>query len=122
MISSSDMPSNGQRPGTGADDSAESSSPSTGKHVGAVLPMRPLPCPGHPRFRDSIDHLVQVGGEDVVALGSDYDGIACTLRGLEHVSAIDAIERALDAAGVAGARIAKIMGGNARRVIEAVLA
>ena len=70
---------------------------------------------------DTIDHVNRVAGEDFVALGSDFDGIAYTVRGLENFSRIDRLASALAGRGHPAERIAKVMGGNARRVIDAVL-
>jgi membrane dipeptidase len=67
-----------------------------------------------------IDHMVQVMGEDAVALGSDFDGIETVPRGLEDVSKLPNLTRALLSHGYAPARVRKILGGNALRVFRQV--
>ncbi len=42
-----------------------------------------------------IDHAVKVGGIDAVGIGSDFDGVFCTPRGLEDVSKFPNLTRAL---------------------------
>ena len=67
-----------------------------------------------------IDHILSAGGEDVLALGSDFDGISSAPNGLEDVSKtgrlIDKVEKKY------GSRIAeKFSGGNYRRVFREIL-
>lgn len=66
-----------------------------------------------------IDHMVGVGGIDVVGLGSDFDGIAATPVGLEEVSKLPDLTAALLERGYAEADLAKLLGGNWRRVFAA---
>jgi membrane dipeptidase len=67
-----------------------------------------------------IDHMVKHGGVGCVAMGSDFDGISSTPRGLENASTFPAIGRALRRRGYSPEEIARIMGGNALRVFRAV--
>ncbi len=67
-----------------------------------------------------IDHMVRHGGAGCVAMGSDFDGISSTPRGLENASRFPAIARALRRRGYSPGQIARIMGGNALRVFRAV--
>lgn len=67
-----------------------------------------------------LDHMLSLGGENHVGLGSDFDGIDRKVVNLEHGgqyhNLIDAILKAY------GDEIArKICGGNFKRVLEAVL-
>lgn len=67
----------------------------------------------------AILHVARVAGIDHVGLGSDFDGSTTTGFDTAH---IDAVTEALLAAGMAPADIAKVMGGNAVRLLRAGLA
>jgi membrane dipeptidase len=68
-----------------------------------------------------IDHVVKViGNADNVGLGSDFDGIESTPKGLENIGKISAITEELRARGYKEADIRKILGGNFMRVFNAV--
>ncbi|HWP68510.1 MAG TPA: membrane dipeptidase, partial [Rectinemataceae bacterium] len=71
---------------------------------------------------DHIDHIVQVGGIETAAIGSDFDGY----RGIEGHVLADASEfpllsRALAHRGYSTGEIEKIMWRNWERVISAIL-
>jgi len=72
------------------------------------------------RAVDHIDHLARVGGVGCVAMGSDFDGISSTPRGLENASKFPVLARALARRGYTPEQVAAIMGGNALRVFRAV--
>ncbi len=66
----------------------------------------------------AIVHAVRVAGIDHVGLGSDFDGATTTGLDTAHIAGItDALLRA----GMSEADIAKVMGGNALRIIAAGL-
>jgi membrane dipeptidase len=67
-----------------------------------------------------IDHVVKIAGIDAVGIGSDFDGIQCTPRGLDDVSKFPNLTRALLEKGYSVAGIRKIFGGNVLRVMRAV--
>ena len=67
----------------------------------------------------AIVHAARVAGIDHVGLGSDFDGATTTGLDTAHVAAITA---ALLRAGMAEGDIAKVMGGNALRIIGAGIA
>jgi membrane dipeptidase len=67
----------------------------------------------------AILHAVRVAGIDHVGLGSDYDGATTVGFDAAHVAAVT---DALLQAGMAEADIAKVMGGNAARLLAAGLA
>ncbi len=66
----------------------------------------------------AIAHVRNLVGIDHVGLGSDYDG---AIAARFDTSRLDAITQALIDAGFSDADIAKVMGGNVLRVLEAVL-
>ncbi len=69
---------------------------------------------------DHIEHVIRVtGSADHVGLGSDYDGISATPKGLEHAGKLIAITEELKARGHSEQEIRKILGGNFLRVFEA---
>src|SRR5580700_6940785 len=67
-----------------------------------------------------IDHAVKIGGIDAVGIGSDFDGVFCTPRGLEDVSKFPNLTRALLEKGYSAEDIRKIYGGNTLRLMRAV--
>lgn len=75
--------------------------------------------PGIEEVVRHIDHMCEVGGPEVVGLGSDFDGIAQTPVGLEDVSCVPALTAALLARGYSEADLVKILGGNWARVFAA---
>jgi membrane dipeptidase len=67
-----------------------------------------------------IRHIKKVGGIDVIAVGSDFDGICPDLE-IKHMGEIGKLTSALDFAGFSATEIEKIMHKNALRVIQDVL-
>ncbi len=67
-----------------------------------------------------IDHAVQVGGIDVVGIGTDFDGVSCVPPDLDSYSKFPALTRALLEKGYSADDIKKIYGGNLLRVMRAV--
>ena len=80
----------------------------------ARLPPVPLA-----RLVDHIAHIVDVAGIDHVCLGSDFDGVAATPRGLENVARLPVLTAALRGRGYPPGDVEKILGGNVLRVLEA---
>ncbi|ARU62548.1 hypothetical protein CBW65_17450 [Tumebacillus avium] len=67
-----------------------------------------------------VDHILELGGEDHLGIGSDFDGIERTLTDLRHGEDLPNLqERLLQAYGEPIMK--KIMGGNFKRVIDSVL-
>lgn len=66
-----------------------------------------------------IDHMCELAGPEVVALGSDFDGITETPRGLEDVTRLPALTAALLERGYSEAVLEGILGGNWKRVFKA---
>lgn len=69
---------------------------------------------------DHIDYIAELVGDQHVALGSDFDGIGSTPRGLEDISRLPLLLSAMKARGWPQKTIAGIAGGNALRLIESV--
>ena len=69
---------------------------------------------------DHIVHVIDVAGEDVPALGSDFDGFVIPPVGLEDAADLPHLTAALSSRGLPVRVIEKILGGNALRVLDAV--
>ncbi len=67
-----------------------------------------------------IDHAIKVAGIDHVGIGSDFDGISSVPKGLEDISKMPSLTRALLKRGYSESDIRKILGGNHLRVLRAV--
>lgn len=68
---------------------------------------------------DHIDYLVRMAGVDHVGLGSDFDGISSAPKGLNDVTGLPLITKALLQRGYSKADIRKILGENFLRVFRA---
>ena len=69
---------------------------------------------------DHILHIINVAGDDVPALGSDFDGFVVPPTGLEDVAALPNLTVALSRRGVVPRVLEKILGDNVMRVLDAV--
>ena len=67
-----------------------------------------------------LEHLVRVGGEDVACLGSDWDGMIVTPRDMPTASELPVLVDHMLRRGWPEPRIAKVLGANYLRVMEAV--
>jgi membrane dipeptidase len=67
-----------------------------------------------------VAHVVNVGGEDCAAIGSDFDGMIVPPADLADVRALPTLVRALLDAGLPAPTVAKILGANYLRVVDAV--
>jgi membrane dipeptidase len=67
-----------------------------------------------------IDHIVKIAGMDAVGIGADYDGVGCVPEGLEDVSKMPQLTRALLEKGYSARQIRKIYGENTLRLMRAV--
>ena len=67
------------------------------------------------RVADHIEHVARVGGEDCVALGSDFDGFLPLPRGLRDAGDLPRLTEILWRRGWRGARLSKLLGENALR-------
>ena len=69
-------------------------------------------------FARHVAHMIEVMGPSHVAIGSDLDGLITPASGLESHAGLWAIAMHVRAAGIDGAALAGLMGGNALRVLE----
>jgi membrane dipeptidase len=69
---------------------------------------------------DHVDHVRQIAGIDHLGLGSDFDGITSTPRGLEDVSRYPHLLAELLRRGYTAEDLEKIAGGNLLRVFRRV--
>ncbi len=65
-----------------------------------------------------IEHVVNVGGEDAVALGSDFDGFMPLVRGLRDVADLPRLTQILWDRGFGERRLRKLLGENALRMFS----
>jgi membrane dipeptidase len=71
-------------------------------------------------FLDHVEHVIQVGGADAIALGSDFDGMIVPAKGMEDVTVYPRITEGLLARGQPREVVRKALGENALRVITEV--
>jgi membrane dipeptidase len=69
---------------------------------------------------DHVLHVLDVAGEDVCALGSDFDGFVVPPVGLEDIAALPNLTVAMSRRGIAPRVLEKVLGGNVLRVLDAV--
>jgi len=68
---------------------------------------------------DHIDYMVNMAGEDCVAIGSDFDGIPAAPLGVSGSDFYPALEAELKSRGYTEERVKKIFSENFLRVLEA---
>jgi len=74
------------------------------------------------RIADHIEHVAKVGGEDCVALGSDFDGFMTLPRGLRDAADLPRVTELLWRRGWREPALRKLLGENALRYFEAAAA
>ncbi len=67
---------------------------------------------------DHLEHVVEVAGEDAVALGSDFDGFVPLPRGMRDVRDLPRITQVLWRRGFGERRLTKLLGENFLRYFE----
>jgi membrane dipeptidase len=67
---------------------------------------------------DHIEHVAAVGGEDCVALGSDYDGFMPLVRGMRDAADLPRVTELLWRRGWRAPQLHKLLGENALRFFE----
>ena len=73
------------------------------------------------RVLDHVDHIVKVASVDNVGLGSDFDGIETTPKGLEDVTRMPYLTEGLLKRGYKEDDIRKVLGENFLRVFRQVI-
>ncbi len=71
------------------------------------------------RIADHIEHVARVGGEDCVALGSDFDGFLPLPRGLRDAADLPRLTELLWRRGWRAPALTKLLGENALRYFAA---
>jgi membrane dipeptidase len=79
--------------------------------------LQPVPLA---RVVDHIEHIVRLVGVNHVGVGSDFDGIQATPRGLSSVAELPNLTAELLSRGYTEEDVVKILGGNILRVMEEV--
>jgi membrane dipeptidase len=89
--------------------------------VGVIFVAAYLGNPFSPiaHIADHIEHVVKVGGEDCVALGSDYDGFAPLARGMRDAADLPRLTQVLWDRGWRAPALRKLLGENALRYFSA---
>ena len=82
--------------------------------------LQALPRPGVERVADHIEHAVSVAGVEHVGIGTDYDGIEVTVRGLEDISRFPLLWDVLRRRGFSRREVELIAGKNFLRVLKSV--
>ncbi len=88
--------------------------------IGLCLARSFVGRPGVEGFADHIEHALRVGGEDCVALGSDWDGAIVPVAGLDDVTGLPRLTDVLLRRGHSADTVRKILGENALRAISDV--
>jgi membrane dipeptidase len=88
--------------------------------IGVIFSRRYLGAEDLHGVCNHLEHLIRVGGEDLPALGSDYDGMVTPPAGLEDVSCLPNLTAALLHRGLSERQVRKILGENALRVLQDV--
>jgi membrane dipeptidase len=74
------------------------------------------------RIADHIEHVAKVGGEDCVALGSDFDGFMPLPRGIRDAADLPRLTEVLWRRGWRQPALRKLLGENALRYFDAAAA
>lgn len=91
----------------------------TGGAIGVIFAPRFVGQDGLGGIVAHLRHLLDIGGEDTVAIGSDWDGFVRPAKGLASPADLPYLTQALLQAGLSVRVIHKLLGGNALRVLAA---
>ena len=70
---------------------------------------------------EHIKYMINVGGEDFVALGSDFDGFSPPLKDLENIAKTEVLFEKLKRNGISERQLEKLKITNAERIIKEIL-
>jgi membrane dipeptidase len=70
------------------------------------------------RVADHVEHVAKIGGEDCVALGSDFDGFMILPRGLRDAADLPRLTELLWRRGWREPQLGKFLGGNVLRYLD----
>jgi membrane dipeptidase len=93
--------------------------------AGRGFPMKGSEAPEELKFTVDewvgvVDRVIQIAGEDHVALGTDFDGGPTLPRGMRDISDLPMITDAMLRRGYSEERIRKFLGGNLLRVFRRI--
>ena len=83
--------------------------------------LKKIPRPELGWIARHVRHAIQVGGEDVIGLGGDLDGISATPLGIDTVADYALLPELLERAGLAPRQVEKVCYGNFLRAFSEVL-
>jgi membrane dipeptidase len=93
---------------------------SSGGCIGIIFARQHLGSASLEAVVDHIIHVIDVAGDDVPALGSDFDGFVAPTQGLPDVASLPNLTVALSRRGVSPRVLEKILSSNALRVLDEV--
>ncbi|MCU0619836.1 MAG: dipeptidase, partial [Gemmatimonadaceae bacterium] len=70
---------------------------------------------------DHFEHVARVAGVDHVGIGSDFDGVTGLPVGMEDVTRLPRLVQGLLDRGFSETDVAKMIGGNMLRVMQAAI-
>jgi membrane dipeptidase len=82
------------------------------KRVRALMEALPRKRAAWTKVVDHIEHVMEVGGEDAVGLGSDFDGVPDPPEGLDDYAMLPKITEELLRRGHSEAQVKKVLGEN----------
>ncbi len=88
--------------------------------VGVIFARKYLGSASIESVVDHLLHILDIAGEDLPALGSDFDGFVVPPEGLEDISTLPNLTVALSRRGVKTPVLEKILGANVLRVLDSV--
>ncbi len=84
-----------------------------------LLSAHPLPPATLEQYVDHLIHLIEIGGEEHVGIGTDFDGVVEVVEGFEDAARFPALTDSLLARGVDRAGVRLVLGENFLRVLAA---
>lgn len=75
---------------------------------------------GADRWARHVEHLIRVGGEEVAAIGTDFDGFIIPAARIRGAHAYPRLVQAMLDRGMTETVVRKVLGGNALRAFEAM--